>query len=66
MTTKSGDVVIESIGDHTGLVRATNLSAGSTEISSRYDFKSKKATLLSHNADTIRQLYSTRPSYRNL
>jgi competence protein ComEC len=66
MTTKTGDVVVKSIGDHTGLFRATNLRAGSTEVSSQYDFKSKKATLLSYNADTIRQLYSHGPSYRNL
>ena len=66
MTTKTGDVVVKSIGDHTGQFRAINLCAGSTEISSQYDFTSKKATLLSYNADTIRQLYTSRPSYRNL
>jgi competence protein ComEC len=61
MTTKTGDVVIESIGDHTGRFRAINLCAGSTEISSQRAFVSKKATLLSYNADTIRQLYTPRP-----
>jgi competence protein ComEC len=66
MTTKTGDVIVKSIGDHTGLFRAINLRAGSTEVSSQYDFRSKKATLLSYNDDTIRQLYSPRPSYRNL
>jgi competence protein ComEC len=66
MTTKTGDIIVKSMGDHTGQFRAINLRAGSTEISSQYDFTSKKAKLLSYNADTIRQLYSTRPSYRNL
>ncbi|THD42372.1 MAG: hypothetical protein E7774_15980 [Bradyrhizobium sp.] len=66
MTTKTGDVVIRSIGDHTGAFRATNLIAGSTKVSSEYDFTSKKAKLLSYNADTIRQLYSSTPAYRRL
>jgi competence protein ComEC len=66
MTTKTGDIIVKSIGDHTGQFRATNLKANSTEISSECDFISKKANLLGHNADTIRQLYSPRPGYRNL
>jgi competence protein ComEC len=66
MTTKTGDIIVKSIDHHTGHFRAINLCAGSTEISSQYDFTSKKATLLSYNSDTIRQLYSSRPSYRNL
>jgi competence protein ComEC len=66
MTTKTGDIIVESIGDHTGWFRATNLCAGSTEISSQHEYKSKKATLLSFNADTIRQLYAPRPAYRLL
>ncbi len=66
MTTKTGDVIIRSIGDHTGAFRATNLISGSTRVSSEYDFKSKKAKLLSYNADTIRQLYSPTPAYRKL
>ncbi len=66
MTTKTGDIIVKSTGDHTGQFRAINLRADSTEVSSQYDFTSKKAKLLSYNADTIRQLYSTRPSYRNL
>jgi competence protein ComEC len=66
MTTKTGDVIVKSVGDHTGQFLAINLKAGSTEISSQCNFTSKKAKLLSCNADTIRQLYSTRPTYRNL
>jgi competence protein ComEC len=66
LTTKTGDVIIESLGNHTGRYRATNLKAGSTEISSQYEFMSKKSKLLSYPADTIRQLYSSQPGYRSL
>jgi competence protein ComEC len=48
MTTKTDDVIVKSTGDHTGMFRAINLRANSTEISSQCDFKSKKAMLLSH------------------
>src|SRR6185312_3113483 len=41
MTTKTGDIIVKSIGDHTGQFRANNLRAGSTEVSSQYDFTSK-------------------------
>jgi competence protein ComEC len=66
MTTKTGDIIVKSIGDHSGQFRAINLRANSTEISSQCDFTSKKAKLLSYNADTIRQLYSPAPPYRRL
>ena len=66
MTTKTGDIIVKSIGDHTGAFRAINLKADSAEISSQCDFEAKKKLLLSHNADTIRQLYTPRPSYRSL
>jgi competence protein ComEC len=63
MTTKTGDVVVMSIGNHTGQYRAVNLKAGSTEISSAYDYYSKKALLLAHNEDTLRQEFGVRPYY---
>ena len=66
MTTKTGDIIVKSIGDHTGAFRAINLKANSTDISSQCDFEAKKKLLLSYNADTIRQLYTPRPSYRSL
>ena len=66
MTTKTGDVIVVSIDDRTGMFRAVNFKANSTEVSSQQDFRSKKAKLLSYNADTIRQLYEGQPSYRNL
>jgi competence protein ComEC len=63
LTTKTGDVVVKSIDTHAGLFQAVNLIANSTKVSSCYDFRSKKATLLSYNADTIRQLYASRPHH---
>lgn len=53
-TTKTGDVVIYSIGSHLGHYRLVNLKAGSTEVSSQYDFHAKKSKFLGQNADTIR------------
>ncbi len=64
-TSKTGDVIIESTGDHTGSYRVTNLKSDSTDISSQRDFKSKKASKLTHNADSIRNHYNPkRPFYR--
>lgn len=53
-TTKTGDVVIFSTGNHTGNYRIVNLKSGSTEISSKCDFRAKKSKRLSVNQDTIR------------
>ncbi|ANY77099.1 hypothetical protein BB934_01760 [Microvirga ossetica] len=66
MTTKTGDIIVKSIGDHTGHYRAINLKGNSKEISSSCDFRSKKAQLLSFNEDTIRQRMMPRPHYLNL
>jgi len=66
MTTKTGDVVVHSQGLHDGHCRAINLRANSTEVSSVFEFESKKKKLLSYNPDTLRQLYSTKPGYRRL
>ena len=63
MTTKTGDVIIESQGDHTGWFRVVNLCGGSTENSSTCTFRSRKAKLLSYNRDTIRQLFAPRPPH---
>ncbi|MEH6632275.1 MAG: hypothetical protein V7776_15775 [Halopseudomonas aestusnigri] len=52
-TTKTGDVVVYSINTHTGHYRLENLKAGSSEISSKYDFKAKKLNRLSVNSDTL-------------
>jgi competence protein ComEC len=66
MTTKTGDIIVKSIGDHTGNYRAINLKGNSKDISSSCDFTSKKARLLSFNLDTIRQRMMPRPPYLNL
>ena len=63
MTTKTGDIIVRSIGDHAGLFQAINLKANSTEISSHCEYEAKKTKLLSYNGDTIRQLYARRPSH---
>ena len=59
-TTKTGDVVIYSLGDHTGKYRLVNLKGGSDEVSSSYDFHSKKLHFLKNNLDTIRARISKR------
>lgn len=53
-TTKTGDVVIYSLGNHTGKYRLVNLKGGSDEVSSRYDFHAKKTSFLNNNMDTVR------------
>ena len=66
MTTKTGDIIVKSIGDHDGMVRAINLKSGSTEVSSQFDFLSKKKKIVSHNTDSIRNLYAGKPRYLKL
>ena len=63
-TTKTGDVVIHSIKDHTGHFKVVNLKAGSTEISSESEFYAKKSGFLRHNADTIRQRQQSQQNKR--
>lgn len=53
-TTKTGDVVIFSTGNHTGNYRLVNLKAGSSDVSSQYDFYARKSSFLKNNIDTIR------------
>jgi len=56
-TTKTGDVLVQSIGEHSSKYQIVNLIAGSTEVSSVRVGRSKKAHFLSQNADTVRNLY---------
>ena len=63
MTTKTGDVIVKSIGDHTGAYRAVNLKGNSKEISSTIDFRSKKSKILAYNEDTLRQRYQGHRRY---
>ena len=53
-TTKTGDIIVRSTGSHVGKYQVTNLTAGSTKISSQKEFHSKKFDFLSANLDTIR------------
>lgn len=53
-TTKTGDVIVRSIGGHTGRYEVINLIAGSTEISSRYVGHARKSEYLKNNGDTLR------------
>lgn len=64
MTTKTGDVIVQSLSPHTGKFRATNLIENSTKISSQLDFSARKSHWLSMNADTIRNIY--RPGFKGL
>lgn len=59
-TTKTGDVVIYSIGHHTGDYRVVNLKAGSSEISSSYEYRARKSEFLKNNQDTIRAVISSK------
>jgi competence protein ComEC len=53
-TTKTGDIMVYSTGNHTGRYKVVNLKAGSSEVSSSYDFYAKKSIFLTKNTDTIR------------
>lgn len=56
-TTKTGDLIVQSVGDHKSKYQVANLIAGSTKVSSLRNGHSKKAHFLSQNADTVRNLY---------
>ncbi|MFT3931042.1 MAG: hypothetical protein QM709_12185 [Spongiibacteraceae bacterium] len=58
-TTKTGDVIVRSIGKHTGQYEVINLKAGSTEVSSRYVGNARKGKYLSNNEDTLRDRRTT-------
>jgi competence protein ComEC len=58
-TTKTGDVIVRSIGGHTGQYEVINLKAGSTEVSSSYVSTAKKSHFLRHNADSLRDRRAT-------
>lgn len=63
-TTKTGDVLIRSLGGHTMDFRVTNFKANSNEVSSVYDYRSRKSKLLSANQDTVRAVL--KPGFRGL
>jgi competence protein ComEC len=63
-TTKTGDVIVESIAPHRSDYRVINLNAGSTGVSSTTSFKTKKSHLLSTNQDAVRNIY--KPGFRGI
>lgn len=62
-TTKTGDIVVESIAPNHDCFMITNLRKDSTEVSSQIQIKAKKQALLSMNMDTVKQLFTKRPKY---
>lgn len=55
-TTKTGDVIVESLPNHRADYKVWNLQANSTAVSSHQTFRSRKLSLLTKNADTIRNI----------
>jgi competence protein ComEC len=62
-TTKTGDVLIRSIGEHTHQYKVVNLITDSEKISSTYTATSKKSAFLSRNLDTIKNVYNKKSKY---
>lgn len=62
-TTKTGDVIIRSVEDHTGVFEVVNLQSKSTVVSSVARFVSKKVDILDANGDALRQRYAARRRY---
>lgn len=63
-TTKTGDVIVRSVGSHRVNYQVTNLIRDSTKISSVYDYKARKAHWLSMNADSLRNVL--KPGFKGL
>jgi len=64
VTTKTGDVVIESTGSHSSSYQVTNLYSNSEKISSSTKYKPRKAHWLSMNSDSLRNLLS--PGFKGI
>lgn len=63
-TTKTGDVLVESVPNHRKEYQITNYKSNSTDISSTGRYVSKKFHLLNANADTIRNRLN--PGFKGL
>lgn len=61
-TTKTGDVVIETIGGHTMDYRVTNMRGNNADVSSIKTYRSRKSALLRLGADTVKNVLH--PGYR--
>jgi competence protein ComEC len=60
-TTKTGDVIVRSTGDHSGSYEVVNLIKDSSEVSSVKQYVAKKRKLLSVNKDTLRARIQGKP-----
>lgn len=63
-TTKTGDVLVESVPNHRKEYQVTNYKSNSTDISSKGRYVSKKFNLLNANVDTIRNRLN--PGFKGL
>jgi len=63
-TTKTGDVIIESLPKHRADYKVWNLMTDSTAVSSSKTFRSRKFKLLTQNPDTIRNILH--PGFKKL
>jgi len=63
-TTKTGDVLVESVPNHRKEYQVTNYKSNTTDISSTKRYVSKKFHLLNANADTIRNCRN--PGFKGL
>ena len=63
-TTKTGDIVMQSVGGHTMDYQVTNLISDSNKVSSTKGFRSRKSDLLRMNRDSIRNFLS--PGFKGL
>ena len=59
-TTKTGDILVESISDHSSIYRVINTIENTGKVSSTYQFRSKKSYHLSSNSDSIRNRFMSR------
>lgn len=64
VTTKTGDVVIESTGNHSSNYQVTNLYSNSEKVSSSTKYKPRKAHWLSMNPDSLRNVL--RPGFKGI
>ena len=53
-TTKTGDVIVYSTGDHKTKYRAVSLQTDSKKVSEQLDFNSKKGIILNQHTDNLR------------
>jgi len=63
-TTKTGDVIIESYGEHTHQYKVINLISNSEKMSRVEEYESKKSYLLRLNEDTIRNRNKKTPFWK--